>query len=237
MNELDQHWKSELRERCFKAISLLPEDEWDDDELEGELSEDAIEPPALYDFFEELLAMRNEVRKVNRKTADTFARFGDVLEGMQSDSTRLRELFSKESKDDEKKSGLSRDMAMALVGLLDRVQRLESTARTHNQKGWRGIMQSQEYVKKQGGAVSILADHLQKLLTSAKVELINARPGDIFDPLCMKAIGQLDGSDDNTQSTAPLVIVEECLPGYRLGEHCLRPAEVRLTRKNSTTTI
>jgi len=228
MNELDQDWKTALKHRCLMAISRLP------DELEEDkLSEDVSEPPALYAFYEELLSMRNEVRKVNRKTADTFGRFGDVLEGMRSDSGKLREHLFKESDAAGKKSGISRNVALAMVDLLDRIQRLEDAARKHSQKGWRGAFKAREYGEQQSGALAILAEHLKKLLEEVKVEPINASPGDLFDPLCMKAIGMVDQGTDHENEASQLQVAEECLPGYRMGAHCLRPVEVSLTRRNN----
>jgi len=232
MNKFDQDWKSALKHRCMLAISRLPDDAWEDD-----ASDDASEPPALYEFYEELVSMRNEVRKVNRMSADTFGRFGDVLEGMRSDSGKLREHLLKESESAEKKSGISRNMALAMVDLLDRIQRLENATLKHSQKGWRAAFKTREYGQQQSGALSILADHLKKLLTEVKVESINTRPGDVFDPLCMKAIGQVerhtDHDKDNHNEVSQLLVTEESLPGYRMGEHCLRPAEVRLAHQVS----
>lgn len=230
MNDLDLDWKSALKHRCLTAISSLPDDAGEDDAPDY-----VSEPPALYAFYEELLAMRNEVRKVNRKTADTFSRFGDVLEAMRSDSGKLRGHLLKESDAAGKKSGVSRNMALSMVDLLDRIQRLETAALKHSQKGWRGAFKSREYGEQQSGALSILADHLKKLLAEVKVEPIIARLGDRFDPLCMKAIGQdecpVDQADNDDQASQ-LLVTEECLPGYRMGEHCLRPVEVRLTRRS-----
>jgi molecular chaperone GrpE (heat shock protein) len=230
MNEFDLNWKSTLKHHCLTAISRLPDDVGQDD-----ASNCISEPPALYEFYEELLAMRNEVRKVNRKTADTFARFGDVLEAMRSDSGKLRGHLLKESDAAKKKSGVSRNMALSMVDLLDRIQRLENATRKHSQKGWRGAFKAREYGEQQSGALSILEDHLKKLLAEIKVKPITARLGDKFDPLCMKAIGQAERGADNDNQDAQLLVTEECLPGYRMGEHCLRPVEVRLTRKKPVT--
>lgn len=228
MNEFEQDWKTELKHRCLTAISRLSDEVKEDD-----VSESVSEPPALYEFYEELLSMRNEVRKVNRKTADTFSRFGDVLEGMRSDSGKLREHLLKGSEAAGKKSGVSRNMALAMVDLLDRIQRLENAARKHSQKGWRGAFQAREYGEQQSGALAILAEHLKKLLAEAKVEPINANLGDPFDPLRMKAIGMVDQNTEHADEASQLQVAEECLPGYRMGEHCLRPVEVSLTRKSN----
>jgi hypothetical protein len=229
MNELDPDWKTELKHRCLTAISRLP------DELEGdEACEAASEPPALYQFYEELLSMRNEVRKVNRKTADMFGRFGDVLEGMRSDSGKLREHLFKESNPGGGETGISRNIALSMVDLLDRIQRLENAAHKHSQSGWRGAFKAREYGEQQGGALAILAEHLKKLLAEVKVEPIQATPGDPFDPTCMKAIEMVKCDPDHGDERSQLQVAEECLPGYRMGGHCLRPVEVSLKRRNKS---
>jgi molecular chaperone GrpE (heat shock protein) len=58
---------------------------------------------------------------------------------------------------------------------------------------------------------------------------ISVRAGDAYDPLCMKAVGRVKSSDDDGEDTpSQLVVAEQCLAGYNMGEHCLRPAEVNL---------
>lgn len=215
-------WKSALKLQCVEAIEQMP-----DFIEEGTL--DTSEPPSLYAFYEELLTMRNEVRKVNRKTADTFSRFGDVLEGMRSDSGKLREQLATSSQAKRENSGTSRNLALSLVGLLDRVHRLETAADSHAQSGWLDRIKASGQWKQQAGAIHVLDDHLMKLLTEAGVELIEASPGMPFDPLWMKAVGKLEESATGGDSTS-LVIAERILPGYRMGDQCLRPAEVRVKR-------
>jgi len=222
-------WKADLKQRCLVAISQLPDNE---EEIVGDdESEDLMPPPSLYAFYEELLTMRNEVRKINRKTAGTFTRFGDVLEGMQVDSRKLREHFNKESLSRKSKSSLTRNTALAMIDLLDRAQRLEKASRKQLEKGWRGVFQARSHEEKQNGAVSIFTDHLKKLLSDSNIELIRVQPGDVFDPLCMKAVGELTGNADKENPLSQLVVSSESLPGYRMGEQCLRPAEVYLTRQ------
>ena len=225
----DPDWKSDLKQQCLIAIAQLP-----DEAVVYDESENVISPPSLYQFYEELLAMRNEVRKINRKTAGTFTRFGDVLEGMQTDSGKLREYLNKKSIAKESKSSISRNTALAMVDLLDRAHRLQKASVKHRQKGWRGIFQTSQHEEKQSGAISIFTDHLQKLLQDSKVESIHVQPGDVFDPLRMKAVGKLAGSSDTQHVNSQLIVTQEVLPGYRMGDQCLRPAEVYLTRQNSS---
>ena len=230
MNPDPNDWKAELRERCVQAIAELPGDL----EANPDASEAAPGDPALYQLYEDLLALRNEVRKVNRKTADAFGRFGEVLETMQGDSGKLREQLLKNDEKDEKKAGLSRNVALALVDLLDRVKRLEGSTRKQREKGWRGILQSRQHQEKQEGALAIFTEHLKKLFTEVRIVPITARPGAAFDPLLMKAVEVTRPAASPSGSGSGLVVAEEVLPGYRLGQHCLRPAEVTLTHHSKT---
>lgn len=230
MIELENNWKTQLMEHCYSAISELP----DEDPVDGNLVDDTGELPSLYTFYSELLAMRNEVRKVNRRTAETFGDFGDVLDGMRSDGGKLREHLSAQSSAAERKSGISRNLALSMVDLLDRVWRLEKISSAHSQKGWSGIFSAKEYAENQSGAISILANHLQQLLEKSEVQAIRVRAGDVYDPLYMKAVNQPNSSNgDSNEAPSQLVIVEEHLAGYRMGEQCLRPAEVSLKRQKT----
>ena len=186
----------------------------------------AGEIPSLYAFFEEHVALRNEVRKGNRKTAETFSKFGEVLEGMREDSVRLRERLGPS----ETASGTPRNLALAMVDVCDRVARLESAARSLDGAGWLTRLRSHDDWNQQAAALSILSEHLQQLLGEAGIRRIDAAPGQAFNPLHMKAAG-LDGPAPGEGES--LVVAEELLPGYRIGEQCLRPAEVHLTAKPS----
>lgn len=218
-------WKTELGARCAQAIAELPEVL----EADSDPSATATEDPALYQLYEDLLALRNEVRKVNRKTADAFGRFGEVLETMQHDSGKLRKQLLDNEGSDKKSAGLSRNVALALVDLLDRVKRLEDSTRKHRDKGWRGILQARQHQETQEGALAIFTEHLKKLFSEVSIVAIPARPGTPFDPLLMKAVEMTGPAASSPGNDAGLVVAREVLPGYRMGPHCLRPAEVTLT--------
>ena len=227
----DLDWKQDLQHRCLLAISQLPDEQW---AFEGsDVSEEGASTPSLYKFHEELITIRNEVRKINRKTAGTLTRFGDVLEDMRQDSGKLREHLNKEFQSKKIKSGVSRNMALTMVDLLDRAQRLEKASDKQLEKGWLGGFNAHNHELKQRGAVSIFTDHLQKLLANSNIERINIQVDDVFDPLIMKAVGDLGGNSAGDHSKSQLVVSEVILPGYRLGQQCLRPVEVSLTRKPS----
>ena len=217
-------WKQRLLVQCVEAVAMLPESPPVDAPPAP-----AGEIPSLYAFFEEHVALRNEVRKGNRKTAETFSKFGEVLEGMREDSVRLRERLGP-SGPSETASGTPRNLALAMVDVCDRVARLESAARSLDGAGWLTRLRSHNDWNQQAGALSILSEHLQQLLGEAGVRRIDATSGQPFNPLHMKATG-LDGPAPGEGES--LVVAEELLPGYRIGDQCLRPAEVHLLAKPS----
>lgn len=218
-------WREQLLAQCAEAIALLPDRPAAD--LPGE--EIREELPSLYTYFQEVVALRNEVRKGNRRTAETFAKFGEVLEGMREDSGRLRERLGSTAKSGEAVHP-PRKQALDLVDLCDRVARLEAVSQACRQHGWLARLRAGDQWQQQAGALSILHDHLQHLLVEAGVHRIDAPPGQAFDPHQMKAVSRQGAAAGDGQT---LVVAEELLPGYRLGNYCLRPAEVRLTSKLS----
>jgi hypothetical protein len=223
----DMDWRRRLLAQCAEAIAALPERPPSDAPPEP-----VREPPSLYEYFEEVVALRTEVRRGNRKTAETFSKFGEVLEGMREDSVRLRERLGR-PRATEAASGTPRNLALAMVDVCDRVIRLEDASRSHIGRGWLDRLRSASHWKQQAGALSILHEHLQGLLAEAGVRRIDATPGQAFDPRHMKAV---DRRGPGPAGGEPLVVEEELLPGYRLGDHCLRPAEVRLATQPSATT-
>lgn len=218
-------WREQLREQCAVAIASLPE------ELMDELpSEDDDEPPSLYSYFEEVVTLRNEVRRGNRKTAETFAKFGEVLEGMREDSGRLRERLGAKANSGET-ARAPRKQALELVDVCDRVRRLEEVSQSCQQQSWLARLRGGDQWQMQTGALSILRDHLEHLLHEVGVTHIDSAPGRLFDPHQMKAVSRHGPAAGDGES---LVVAEEFLPGYRLGDYCLRPAEVRLISKSIT---
>ncbi len=232
MIESDKHqdapreaeWKQRLLAQCAEAVAMLPEAP-----PVNAPPAPAEELPSLYAFFEELVALRNEVRKGNRKTSETFSKFGEVLDGMREDSGRLRERLGPSGRT-EAASGTPRNLALAMVDVCDRTARLESAARSLDGAGWLARLRSHDDWQQQAGALSILSEHLRQLLVEAGVRRIEAGPGQAFNPLLMKAIG-LDGPGPDEGES--LAVAEELLPGYCIGNQCLRPAEVRLTTRPS----
>jgi molecular chaperone GrpE (heat shock protein) len=217
-------WKRSLLASCTAAIESLPDEPPASTSLRpGEQS------PSLYSFFEEIAVLRNEMRKGNRRTAETFAKFGEILENMREDSGKLRERLANPASADSSR-GAPRKFALNLVEFIDRTARLESSARTQAGQGWLARLRSGDAWVQQAEALSILHEHLHHLVSESGLERIEASPGTPFDPLLMKSVGR---TAPRKGDGAAMVVSEQLLPGYRLGEQCLRPAEVRVTNTTS----
>lgn len=221
MNDSPADWKAQLLAQCADVVENLP------DEAPGILRPDSeTRPPSLYAFFEELLATRNELRKGNRKTAETFSRFGDVLEAMQADSHQLRGRLAEASETPSgEDAGHRHNLAMALVGLRDRIQRLLAATQEHSGKGWPGFFRQEQRWRQQTDAIGILGDQLRTLMESEGIQLVEPVPGSPFDPLRMQAVGEVEGAQDEPGN---LAVAETLQSGYQLDGKCLRQAEVRL---------
>ncbi len=216
MSSENQAWKELLRARCAEAIERL--------EIRPPTLETEPEPPSLYDFHADLAALRNELRKGNRKTAETFSRFGDVLESMQADSGKLREFLAAAAKPD-KTGKISRNLALGLIDIADRLERLETAAELQAESGLLALARAENRWRKQTEALEIVRQRLHDLLAHTGIQRIEST-GQPFDPLWMKAVAGEQSPSSPAQTR--LIVAEELLAGYRMGEDCLRPAEVRL---------
>jgi len=217
-------WKRSLLAACAEAIAQLPDDAPPTPSLRR-----AEDPPSLYSFFEEMAILRNEMRKGNRRTAETFSKFGEILETMREDSGKLRERLANPATAETSQVN-PRKFALNLVDFVDRTGRLESAARAQAVGGWLSRLRSAGAWVQQAEALSILRDHLQQLLSESGIARIDAAPGKPFDPHLMRAVGR-DASGGSDRTT--MIVSEELLPGYRLADQCLRPAEVRVTTANT----
>lgn len=71
--------------------------------------------------------------------------------------------------------------------------------------------------------VRLVLRQLGEVLENHGVEVI-ASVGELFDPQCHEAVGQVAAEGD----VQPGTIVDEVLKGYRMGERVLRPSMVRV---------
>ena len=115
-----QSWKDTLREAFEKALSEM------DEEAGAEAAAAMLEPPVedgddednepdLYSFYEALAALRGEQRAGNRKTADAFARFTDVLSTLDGQLADLKE-SARADRESEPSDEVSDRFCMGLAG-------------------------------------------------------------------------------------------------------------------------
>lgn len=221
MNDNPQ-WKQELLMRCHQALAELPAD------FTAHITEETLEEVSLYEMQEQLVAMRAETRKVNRRTADAFSSFSDVLGGMKEDSGKMREAFLKNTDATGKGERRIRSIATSLIDLLDRVTRMENATEKEEEKtGWKEFFSNKDFIHEQIGSISILKDHIEALLKELKVKKTPISTGEAFNPLLMKAVGEASSAESEL---GKLVVAEELLTGYTLDDQCLRTAEVSLKR-------
>jgi molecular chaperone GrpE (heat shock protein) len=215
-------WKQQLRqqfESWLESLELMPE------------TEEQVEAPDLYSFYEELTALRNETRKGNRKSAEVFSQFGESVNRFQDEITRLREQLSRIESARADKQALPRSYFLALVELVDRMHRMGAAFERPPLPGrfaflnpdgpWRTAWANWQ----QG--FSILVTHFEKLLEQAGIQRLNT-VGTTFDPVSMLAVAAIASN-----GRPPNVVVEEVAPGYSRRGEILRPAEVKITKSES----
>ena len=226
-------WKQQLLTHCATTIQRLPD---------NYLQDCPPLPPeemSLYEMQEQLVSLRSEMRTVNRRTVDALGTFSDLLSGMREDSTKIREQLSTTTTASESLPTESQQHARALIHLGDRIQRmlhsLTAQAQQQDLPHWTDRLPSRARraprpdLTQHLDGLNILHDSLHKLLHDLHIQRIPLAPGDAFDPLIMKAVGQLQQDSAQPTPGAALIINEELLAGYMHHDHCLRPAEVTLT--------
>jgi molecular chaperone GrpE (heat shock protein) len=212
-------WKGELRqqfESWLESVEEMPE------------IDERTDVPDLYALYEELTALRNETRKGNRKMVEVFSQFGEGVDRFQDEIKRLREQLSRSESARGDHQALPRSYFLALVELIDRMQRLETALERPPQPGRLAFLNSDGRWRKAWSnwrqGFSILVTHFEKLVEQAGVQRMNTI-GKTFDPVTMLAVA----------AVAPIgrplnVVVEEVAPGYHWRDEVLRPADVKITK-------
>ncbi|RYD69752.1 MAG: nucleotide exchange factor GrpE [Verrucomicrobiaceae bacterium] len=217
-------WKQRLRQQV---------DEWlrEVGEIPAPEEEADHEEPDLYSLYAELLALRNDSRKANRKTAETFSQFGESLGNFESETKRLREQLSRMESVQAKGDELPRSHCLALVEMLDRLHRLRAAMERRPETSRIAFFGStrswEEAWEKLRQGFSILLTHFEALTKSSGVQpmLTLNTP---FDPLEMVAV-----ATEPAGGRAPNIVTEEISVGYRWRNEVLRPAEVKITTNRS----
>lgn len=216
-------WKAALRRQFEQWLQDL-------DEI-TELSPDSELPetPDLYSFYAQWTTANAEARKANRRAAEAFGQWGDVLGRFDGDLKLLREQLQRLATA-APSEGLSRSHCLALAELLDRLQRLaRAFAAPPPVSWWGGTKPWQQAWENQRQALDILLGHFESLLKKEGLARIETT-GQPFDPSTMTAVA---AEPDNSRPDQ--TILEEIAPGYRLRGELLRTAQVKVSHNKTST--
>lgn len=211
-------WKTTLRADFESWLDTL-------DEIPAELSEEAEpdENPDLATVFGDLSSLALESRKSNRRTAEAFTQWNDILTGFQDDLKRFRERERVMLENQPAPDPVPASIAAFLVDFHDRLARLAQALTQMpaaklgffgDDTAWKTAWQNQRT------ALEITLSHLQIFLKEQGFQRIHAL-GQPLDPTRMAVI-ETRLSPDKT----PHTVIEEIAPGWLLGSRVLRPAQV-----------
>ncbi len=223
----EPEWKQQLRARFEQVVAGLesPPEGWE--ELGEREDEEGEEEPSLYRFYEELAALRNEYRKGNRRTAETFSQFGETLGGLDQEIRQLRRHLQTMTEKEPASDDFGRTHGLALVELGDRVRRLEAqlAAPPEVKEGFFSKTPASWLIAWDNvrEAAEILANHFKGLLDQLGLQPIKAL-GQPFDPTLMKAVAREESAEG-----APNIVTEELADGYLYEGKPLRLAEVKVS--------
>jgi molecular chaperone GrpE (heat shock protein) len=180
--------------------------------------------PDLYSFFEALCVLRSDVSKSSRRSHETFARFGDSLDGFE----RMIQEISHRLATDRQQSGrmplsAQKQFLTPFAQMLERMDRLASKLVNPSKAGFfasRRKRAADRTAFKQG--FDLLREHFQLLLRDAGIVPMET-VGHVFDPTKMKAVA-VEHSDTAAHNT----VIEELAAGYYLKDVVLKFAEVKI---------
>jgi molecular chaperone GrpE (heat shock protein) len=218
-----EDWKAEMRrefEVWLADIDSIPEIDPEDEEPET---------PDLFAFYSQWAAANAEARKSNRRSAEAFSQWGDVLGRFDGDLKMLREQLQQLAAEAPGK-GMSRAHCLVLVEMLDRLQRVARAFASPPEVSWWGGGKAwSDAWERQHQALDILLGHFDGLLKKEGLTRIETA-GHPFDPTTMTAVAA------EVDSTKPdQTIIEELAPGYRLRGELLRPAQVKVSLNKPST--
>jgi len=218
-------WKQALRwdfERWLASVDEIPEED---------LEEEGEGAPDLYSFYAQLAAANAESRKANRRTAEAISQWVETVSRFDTSLAPLRETISQLLTVQAKEGQMSRVHCLALVELLDRLQRIAKAflcPPPRPRRTWWGGGGQEAWCKawdSQRQAFAIVLSHLEELLSKEGVVRLESL-GQRFDPLLMTAVAA-----EPDPSRPAQTVIEELAAGYRRHDELLRPAQVKVTTK------
>jgi len=217
-------WRNTLLARCETAIRDINFASVDFS------AQEASDPPSFYEVFSEIVALRSEQKRGNRKFSDVLVNFTSVLESLQEESRKSLSLQGKATPAGEG----SRSTALALIDLRDRLHRILAKANDEEMAVVTGLFKKTSKVPGQwhthSESLDIFSRYLNSVLDTAGLEQI-ATEGLLYDPKEMKAV-----STPSAEALESLRVIAEISPGYRWQGQCLRPAEVEVAAQPPSTT-
>lgn len=211
-------WKSRLRydfERWLCSVAEVP---WI-----RETDSEPDEPPDLYAFFEQLAVLNTESRRSNRRTAEGLSQWSEALGRFGNELDRVRELATQSLSVRGATERLSRNHCLALVEVLDRLQRIAAAFGQTPPRPWLGGDGAWRRAwENQRQAFRIVADHLEAFLRKEGVTRLDTL-GKPFDPHQMTAVAV-----EPTRQQPAQTVLEESAPGYLWNGELIRAAQVKI---------
>jgi molecular chaperone GrpE len=184
----------------------------------------AEEEPDLYSFYEQLAIISAESRKSNRRAAEAFSQWGDVLIRLETELKRFHDGTAQAMKDDSGNGSLSGKHCLALIELLDRLLRLRDAFEMPMPKR-RWFSKGDEWLKAwnaQREACEILITHYEALLAGEGIRHMHCL-GCAFDPAMMTA-----AAIERDPARPSNTVIEELTRGCLRHGELLRFAQVKV---------
>jgi molecular chaperone GrpE len=169
-------------------------------------------PEAPGPMLAELIATRAELRRIEGERAE----LREALSRRQADYENYRKRVERDRS--ENYNRMVGDVVSKLLPVLDNLRRAldaEATVQESESKEFRHFLHGVELISKQ----------LSTVLEGLGLQPVPAL-GELFDPHIHEAV-----VTEQTDEYEPDTVIQEIVPGYRLGEKLLRPAIVKVATK------
>jgi len=175
------------------------------------VEEAAAQAPEPQPVSPEVAALTAELDKTRRELERTSGRLDEITRAYSSSVTEQREFRSRLER--EKERVLAAERGKIAIALLEIGDELDRALAAGGAEGPLGV------------GVRLIHEGLLRRLQTMGIERLSllGRP---FDPNLAEAVDLVPVSDPAQDD----MVVEEALPGYKLGEKLLRPGRVRVAR-------
>lgn len=210
--------------------------------------------PDIYSFYQELCALRNEIRKGGRRNQDVLTRFGESLSGFQQTVEDIQDRLC--SMDNEKReSGLeaNKSIFVPLVDILERMERLKERLESppgntlfeschadslrgrcirflerHLPSIFDNLKNWEKAWDRFKDGFEITLSHLDSLLKKEGITRIETVGMD-FDPALMTAVAV-----EYTEEHQEYLVLEEISSGFLFKNIIIKLAEVKISKKKES---